>query len=212
MSRRGEPSPRMRAQAARERQPWKAWSGRTHQSPFVSRMRKSRKTTYRHPRSRALRPVPPSEPPRTGMKICLHGYLLGGTGSNVYTRARARVEPLEPRGDRPRAGPHPDRFDLAGAKVVRPELDGPLPVFVLDRYEGHEPKLLQDFTREERDRYVEVNAAALASTFRRTSSSRTTCSGWAGSRRDRRPVRGQGARLRARVLRARKRRARPGRP
>jgi glycosyltransferase involved in cell wall biosynthesis len=57
--------------------------------------------------------------------------------------------------------PHPDRFDLAGAEVVRPELDGPLPVFVLDRYEGLEAKLLQDFTSQERDRYVEANAAAL---------------------------------------------------
>jgi glycosyltransferase involved in cell wall biosynthesis len=91
-----------------------------------------------------------------------HGYLLGGTGSNVYTRALAR--------EWSRAGhevivlaqePHPDRFDLAGATVVRPQLDGPLPVFVLDRYEGHEPKLLQDFTAEELDGYIEANAAAL---------------------------------------------------
>jgi glycosyltransferase involved in cell wall biosynthesis len=97
------------------------------------------------------------------VKILLwHGYLLGGTGSNVYTRALAR--------EWSRAGhevivlaqePHADRFDLAGAKVIRPELEGPLPVFVLDRYEGHEPKLLQDFTSAERDRYVELNAAAL---------------------------------------------------
>ena len=97
------------------------------------------------------------------MRILLwHGYLLGGTGSNVYTRALAR--------EWSRAGhqvivlaqePHPDRFDLAGAEVFRPELDGPLPVFVLDRYEGHEPKLLQEFTPEERARYVEQNAAAL---------------------------------------------------
>ena len=82
------------------------------------------------------------------MKILLwHGYLLGGTGSNVYTRSLAR--------EWSRAGhevivfaqdPHPNRFDLAGASVVRPEIPGPLPVFVIDRYEGHEPKLLQDFT------------------------------------------------------------------
>jgi glycosyltransferase involved in cell wall biosynthesis len=39
--------------------------------------------------------------------------------------------------------------------------DALLPVFVLDRYEGLHPKLLQDFTPEERDRYVEANAAAL---------------------------------------------------
>jgi len=91
-----------------------------------------------------------------------HGYLLGGTGSNVYTRSLAR--------EWSRAGhevivlaqdPHPDRFDLAGASVVRPEIPGPLPVFVIDRYEGHEPKLLQDFTAGERDQYVQANAAAL---------------------------------------------------
>jgi glycosyltransferase involved in cell wall biosynthesis len=97
------------------------------------------------------------------MKIVLwHGYLLGGTGSNVYTRALAR--------EWSRAGhdvivlsqePHPEQNDLGGARHVRPELDGPLPVFVLDRYEGHEPRLLQDLTREERERYVEQNAAAV---------------------------------------------------
>ena len=97
------------------------------------------------------------------MRILLwHGYLLGGTGSNVYTRSLAR--------EWSRAGhevivfaqdPHPDRFDLAGASVVRPELPGPLPVFVIDRYEGHDPKLLQDFTPEERDQYIQANATAL---------------------------------------------------
>jgi glycosyltransferase involved in cell wall biosynthesis len=97
------------------------------------------------------------------MRILLwHGYLLGGTGSNVYTRSLAR--------EWSRAGhevivfaqdPHPDRFDLAGAIVVRPELPGPLPVFVIDRYEGHDPKLLQDFTSEERDQYIHANANAL---------------------------------------------------
>ena len=97
------------------------------------------------------------------MRILLwHGYLLGGTGSNVYTRALAR--------EWSRAGhdvvvlcqePHPERYDLGGASVVRPEIDGLLPVFVLDRYEGLEAKLLQDLTHEERDRYVELNANAL---------------------------------------------------
>jgi glycosyltransferase involved in cell wall biosynthesis len=44
---------------------------------------------------------------------------------------------------------------------VRPDIAGLLPVFVLDRYEGLEAKLLQDFTRAERERYVELNAQAL---------------------------------------------------
>jgi len=58
--------------------------------------------------------------------------------------------------------PEPERFDLGGAQVVRPELPGELlPVFVLDSYEGLEPRLLQDFNAEERHAYVEANAAAL---------------------------------------------------
>jgi glycosyltransferase involved in cell wall biosynthesis len=92
-----------------------------------------------------------------------HGYLLGGTGSNVYTRALAREWSLlghdvtvvcQER--------HPERYDLGGARVVVPELpDGLLPVFVLDHYEGLEARLLGDFTPVERDAYVEANAAAL---------------------------------------------------
>ena len=98
------------------------------------------------------------------MKILLwHGYLLAGTGSNVYTQAIARAWS--------RAGHdvtvfcqerEPERFDLAGAIVVRPDLPGRvLPVFVLDAYEGLEPRLLQDLTEPELDRYVTANAAAL---------------------------------------------------
>jgi glycosyltransferase involved in cell wall biosynthesis len=97
------------------------------------------------------------------VKILLwHGYLLGGTGSNVYTRALAR--------EWSRVGhdvvvicqePHPEDYDLAGARVVRPNVGGVLPVFVLDRYEGLEPKLLQDCTRAELDRYVALNATAI---------------------------------------------------
>src|SRR5439155_17733790 len=38
---------------------------------------------------------------------------------------------------------------------------GLLPVFVHDRYEGLEARLLVDFTPAERDAYVDANAAAL---------------------------------------------------
>ena len=40
-------------------------------------------------------------------------------------------------------------------------MGGLLPVFVLDRYEGYEVKLVQDCSREELERWVEANAAAL---------------------------------------------------
>jgi glycosyltransferase involved in cell wall biosynthesis len=92
-----------------------------------------------------------------------HGYLLGGTGSNVYTRALAR--------EWMRAGHdvtivcqerHPERYDLGGARVVVPSLpDDLLPVFVLDDYEGLDARLLQDFTVPQLDAYVEANAGVL---------------------------------------------------
>jgi glycosyltransferase involved in cell wall biosynthesis len=92
-----------------------------------------------------------------------HGYLLGGTGSNVYTRALAHewarlghdvVVVCQERA--------PERYDLGGARVVVPELPGGLlPTFVMDRYEGLVPKFLQDFTPAEQAAYVEANAAVL---------------------------------------------------
>jgi glycosyltransferase involved in cell wall biosynthesis len=91
-----------------------------------------------------------------------HGYLLGGTGSNVYTRALARAwtqldhDVIVFSQER-----HPERFDLGDAAVVRPDIGGLLPVFVLDRYEGLEARLLQDTTAAERKRFVDANAGAL---------------------------------------------------
>ena len=97
------------------------------------------------------------------MKVLIwHGYLLGGTGSNVYTSSLARAWS--------RLGhevvvfaqePHPERFDLGGAAFVRPDAGPLLPVFVLDRYEDSEPKLLPELTVAERDEWVERNAAAV---------------------------------------------------
>ena len=98
------------------------------------------------------------------MRILLwHGYLLGGTGSNVYSRALAR--------EWSRAGHDvvvvsqeraPEQYDLGGAKTVAVDLPGGLlPTFVMDRYEGLNPKYLQDFTVAERRAYVDANAAVL---------------------------------------------------
>jgi glycosyltransferase involved in cell wall biosynthesis len=95
--------------------------------------------------------------------VIWHGYLLGGTGSNVYTRALSREwsrlghEVIVVCQDR-----RPGAYDLGGAHVVTPELPGGLlPVFVLDAYEGLRPKLLQGFTKAELDAYVDANAAAV---------------------------------------------------
>jgi glycosyltransferase involved in cell wall biosynthesis len=91
-----------------------------------------------------------------------HGYLLGGTGSNIYARQLAR--------EWSREGhdvvvfsqePHPERFDLGGAETVRPDVGGFLPVFVLDEYDGYEVKRVQDSTRAQLDGWVEANATSM---------------------------------------------------
>jgi glycosyltransferase involved in cell wall biosynthesis len=97
------------------------------------------------------------------MRILLwHGYLLGGTGSNVYTRMLARewsgaghdVTVLSQESS-------PERYDLGTATAVRPDVGGLLPVFVLDRYVGYDVRRVQDCTRAELDAWVEANAAAI---------------------------------------------------
>ena len=97
------------------------------------------------------------------MRILLwHGYLLGGTGSNVYTRQLAREWSL--------AGhdvtvlsqePRPELYDLGGAATVRPDVRGFLPVFVLDRYEGYEVRRVPDCSRAELDTWVDANVEAV---------------------------------------------------
>lgn len=91
-----------------------------------------------------------------------HGYLLDGTGSNIYTRFLARAWS--------NAGhevvvlsqePHPERFDLGGAVAVRPDIGGLLPVFVLDSYAGLDPRLLPELTVAEREAFVTANVAAV---------------------------------------------------
>jgi len=95
--------------------------------------------------------------------VLWHGYLLGGTGSNVYTRALAR--------EWSRLGhdvtvvcqeQHPERYDVGDARIVVPGLPGELlPVFVLDEYEGLNAKLLPELTQAELDAYVDANARAI---------------------------------------------------
>jgi glycosyltransferase involved in cell wall biosynthesis len=92
-----------------------------------------------------------------------HGYLLAGTGSNVYTRALARewsnaghdvVVVSQER--------EPELYDLGRAQTVAVDLPGGLlPVFVMDRYAELKPKFLQDFSEDEKRAYVEANASAL---------------------------------------------------
>jgi glycosyltransferase involved in cell wall biosynthesis len=97
------------------------------------------------------------------MRIFLwHGYLLAGTGSNIYSRQLSREWSREGHDVTVFSqDPDPSRFDLGGAATVRPDVHGLLPVFVLDDYAGYEVKRVQDCTRAELDAWVEANASAL---------------------------------------------------
>jgi glycosyltransferase involved in cell wall biosynthesis len=91
-----------------------------------------------------------------------HGYLLAGTGSNIYARQLSREWSREGHDvvvfSQER---HPERLDLGGAEAVRPDVGGFLPVFVIDEYDGYEVMRVQDSTRAELDSWVEANAAAM---------------------------------------------------
>jgi glycosyltransferase involved in cell wall biosynthesis len=114
--------------------------------------------------------------------LIFHGYLLRGTGSNVYNAALAEAfarnghevhllcqdrAPLElPWVDA--AGDWDGgalelhvRRDPPRATVYRPDLGGLLPVYVADRYEGVEARPYPELSEAEVDAYVERNVAAV---------------------------------------------------
>ncbi len=105
--------------------------------------------------------------------------------------------------------PHPELADIGGATAAKPDTGPLLPVFVLDEYEGRDVKRVQDCSREELDRWVEANAAAVREHL---PADLLVCNhvllGGPVGVASRCAVRRQGARLRAGVLHAREPRAR----
>jgi glycosyltransferase involved in cell wall biosynthesis len=101
--------------------------------------------------------------------VLWHGYLLSGTGSNIYTQHVARAWGRLGHDVRVLCQePHPERFPLGpGVRVVRPEAGPLLPTFVLDRYQGIEARLVGDLSDAELGRYLELNASALAGELER---------------------------------------------
>jgi glycosyltransferase involved in cell wall biosynthesis len=104
--------------------------------------------------------------------LIFHGYLLRGTGSNVYNASLARA--LATLGhevhllcqDR-RAG-ELDWVDSVGGRgrpgavtVHVPDIGGLLPVYVPDRYEGFAVKAFPELSHAELDRYLAANVDAV---------------------------------------------------
>lgn len=113
--------------------------------------------------------------------LVFHGYLLRGTGSNVYTAnlATALVH-LEHEVHLISQERHADELEFVGAvadwdtgqlvvrrirgtgaTVYRPDIGGLLPVYVLDRYEGIEARPFAELTDEQLDAYLRANVTAV---------------------------------------------------
>src|SRR4051794_19949307 len=127
-------------------------------------------------------PGAPGRVPSGRMRILIfHGYLLAGTGSNVYNASLAEAlvraghevhllcqdrDPLafdwvDATGDwdsgrlSVRSRRTPER-----AVVYRPDIAGLLPLYVADRYEGVEARPFPELGDDELHRYLERNVAA----------------------------------------------------
>jgi glycosyltransferase involved in cell wall biosynthesis len=98
--------------------------------------------------------------------LIFHGYLLHGTGSNVYNASLAQA--LAGQGHEVHLFCQERRADeldwVRGNENITvhvPDIGGLLPVYVLDRYEGFEVKTFPELTDEELDRYIASNVAAV---------------------------------------------------
>jgi glycosyltransferase involved in cell wall biosynthesis len=114
--------------------------------------------------------------------LVFHGYLLRGTGSNVYNaRLCAALARAGHSVDLLCQEPRPEELDFvdavgtwtgAEARVEtlrepvrvtawRPDIGGLLPVYVADRYEGFETRTLLECSDAEVEAYVNANVAAV---------------------------------------------------
>jgi glycosyltransferase involved in cell wall biosynthesis len=94
------------------------------------------------------------------MKILLfHGYMLRGTGSNIYNANLARA--LAGLGHEVHLLCQDRQVQIEGVQIHNPDIHGLLPVYVKDPYEGFEVKTFSELTDEELDRYIDSNVAAV---------------------------------------------------
>jgi glycosyltransferase involved in cell wall biosynthesis len=91
--------------------------------------------------------------------LVFHGYMLRGTGSNIYNVNLARA--LAKAGHEVHLLCQDREVRIEGVQIHNPEIGGLLPVYVKDPYEGFEVKTFPELSDAELDRYVEANVAAV---------------------------------------------------
>jgi glycosyltransferase involved in cell wall biosynthesis len=91
--------------------------------------------------------------------LVFHGYMLRGTGSNIYNVNLARA--LAKLGHEVHLLCQDRETKIEGVEIHNPDIGGLLPVYVKDPYEGFEVKAFPELTEAELDRYIEANVAAV---------------------------------------------------
>jgi glycosyltransferase involved in cell wall biosynthesis len=91
--------------------------------------------------------------------LIFHGYMLRGTGSNIYNANLART--LAKLGHEVHLLCQDRETKIEGVQIHNPDIHGLLPVYVKDPYEGFEVKAFPELTDDELDRYLEANVAAV---------------------------------------------------
>ena len=100
--------------------------------------------------------------------LSFHGYLLRGTGSNVYNaslaHALARLGHEVQMLCQDRRAAELSWVGGSGPGTVTvhvPDIGGLLPVYVADRYEGFEVKTFPELSDQELNRYIDANVSAV---------------------------------------------------
>src|ERR671919_2107285 len=92
--------------------------------------------------------------------LIAHGYLLRGTGSNIYNASLARA--LARLGHEVHLFCQERHWDAPdGVTVHNPDIGRILPVYVADRYDGFDAKPYPQLTEAELESYMEANVAAI---------------------------------------------------
>jgi glycosyltransferase involved in cell wall biosynthesis len=91
--------------------------------------------------------------------LVFHGYMLRGTGSNIYNVNLARA--LARLGHEVHLLCQDREVRVEGVEIHNPEIGGLLPVYVKDPYEGFEVKTFPELSEAELARYIESNVVAV---------------------------------------------------
>ena len=91
--------------------------------------------------------------------LIFHGYMLRGTDSNIYNVNLARA--LAQLGHEVHLLCQDREVRIEGVQIHNPDIDGLLPVYVKDPYEGFEVKTFPELSDAELDRYIDANVAAV---------------------------------------------------